>query len=282
MTAAATTDRAIPAARWHVKKAARIAVAAASAPFALAPRRARGEGVRVLTYHRFGDDRRDPFTVTAAAFERQMTHLAGRAVPLEDLHGFLFADAVLPPDAVLVTIDDGDPSVFDVALPVLRRHGVPAVAFVLADIPNGFEVMAAWQVRALAEAGVTIGSHSLSHRSLARLPRREMLREARDSRRRLEDLTGRAVRAFAYPFGTRADFSAAAGEALREAGYDLAFTSQHGAVRRQSDALELPRVKVEGGDPDWHFPALCRGGMDAWRLVDAGLHRLQRPSVPPV
>jgi hypothetical protein len=40
----------------------------------------------------------------------------------------------------------------------------------------------------------------------------------------------------------------------------------------------LPRVKVESGDPRWLFPLLCRGAMDAWRLVDIGLQGLQRPA----
>ena len=65
---------------------------------------------------------------------------------------------------------------------------------------------------------------------------------------------------------------------LPEEGYDLAFTSQHGAVRTGLDPMLLPRVKVESGDPAWLFPLLCRGAMDAWRLVDVGLQGLQRPA----
>jgi hypothetical protein len=42
-------------------------------------------------------------------------------------------------------------------------------------------------------------------------------------------------------------------------------------------ALTLPRVKVEGGDPGWLFPQLCRGRLDCWRLVDRALWRAQRP-----
>jgi hypothetical protein len=117
----------------------------------------------------------------------------------------------------------------------------------------------------------------MSHRSMAKIPLQEARREARDSRKRLEDLMGRPVTAFAYPFGTRADYSPEVAEVLREEGYDLAFTSQHGAVRGGFDPLLLPRVKVESGDPSWVFPLLCRGAMDAWRLIDVGLQGLQRP-----
>ena len=43
------------------------------------------------------------------------------------------------------------------------------------------------------------------------------------------------------------------------------------------DPHELPRVKVENGDTQALFGRLCDGALDAWRLVDAGLSRLQRP-----
>ena len=39
------------------------------------------------------------------------------------------------------------------------------------------------------------------------------------------------------------------------------------------------RVKVENGDDLRQFARLCDGAMDAWRLVDAGLWRLQRPAL---
>lgn len=269
----------IPLTRWAAKKAARALVAAATAlPAALGT--AGGPRLRVLTYHRFGPGRRAPFCVGAEAFERQMAWLArsGRAASLAQVRGFLGGRRNLDDGAVLVTIDDGDPSVAEVALPILRRHGVPAVLFTLAGRPDGFRVLEDVELRRLSEAGIEIGSHSLTHRSMARLPQEEAVREARDSRRRLEDLLGRRVTAFAYPFGTRADYSEATAEILRQAGYDLAFTSQHGAMRAGMDPLVLPRVKVESGDPDWLFPLLCGGAMDAWRLVDAGLYGLQRPA----
>lgn len=255
-------------------------VAAANALPALAePLWDRRPRVRVLTYHRFGDARRAPFTVSAADFERQMRLLArtGKAVSLDDLRGHLAGRTALPDGSVLVTMDDGDPSVLEIAAPILRRHRIPSVAFVLGGAPEGFEMMTPDQLRRLPEDGIEVASHSMSHRSMGRIPLEDARREARKSRRRLEDVMGRPVTAFAFPFGTRADYSPEVAEVLREEGYDLAFTSQHGAVCPGLDPMLLPRVKVESGDPAWLFPLLCRGAMDAWRLIDVGLQGLQRP-----
>ncbi len=57
----------------------------------------------------------------------------------------------------------------------------------------------------------------------------------------------------------------------------MGFTSQHGAIERGApDWLQLPRVKVEAGDPGWLFPQLCHGALDVWRMVDTLLWRTQQ------
>lgn len=243
---------------------------------------ARAKGVRVLTYHRFGSGTRMPFTVSARQFEREMAHLArtGRAATLADVEAHARGERSLPDGSVLVSIDDGDPSVHRLALPILLRHAIPAVVYALAGEPDGFEMMTGAELREVADAGIAIGSHSLSHRSLAKLSPAEARVEAVDSRRRLEDTIGRPVSSFAYPYGTQADVGEGSATILAEAGYRSAFTSLHGAITAgapMANPLLLPRIKVESGDPRWLFPRLCDGAMDGWRRIDDGLTGWQRP-----
>jgi peptidoglycan/xylan/chitin deacetylase (PgdA/CDA1 family) len=173
----------------------------------------------------------------------------------------------------------------------LQRYRIPAVAFVPAgEISIGHtrpsrpgdetaDARITWaELEALAEAGVTIGSHAWTHRSLAGMSMAEIREQAERSREALQQHLGRPVTAFAYPFGTHADFSETTAMVLRESGYTCAFTSQHGAVRSGMDPFTLPRVKVEGGEPLWMFRLLCRGGLDAWRWIDRTLWRLQARS----
>jgi peptidoglycan/xylan/chitin deacetylase (PgdA/CDA1 family) len=271
--------------RWVAKKGARRGMAIGS--WALGrvgtePGRVR---VRVLTYHRFGDSVRDPFCVSRSAFEAQMRWLAGsgRAVSLAQVEDFVAGRGGLPDGSVLVTMDDGCRSVFTEALPILRDHAIPAVAYVPAglvgerDIAGYDEPAMTWDEMArLPGAGIAVGSHAFHHRSLGLASVDEARDEAVRSRELLATRLGAPVTSFAYPFGTRADYSAATREVLREAGYATAFTSQHGAVVPGLDPLELPRVKVEGGEPGWMFPLLCGGAMDGWAIVDRGLWRVQR------
>ena len=273
--------------RWHIKKSARAAVAAATCT--LGARRATQPQLRVLTYHAFGARSRDPFCLPGEAFDTHMAHLAetGRAISPAQLRRFLTQGDGVPDGAVLVTIDDGLQSLHSVALPILVRYAIPAIAFVTASLIGDdrarrdasaatSERYLTWdEVETIAGAGIEIGSHAWTHRSLGRMTTSEVRDEASRSHQTIEQHVSGPVTAFAYPFGTRADFSRSTALLLAQCGYSCAFTSQHGAIRRGVDVFELPRIKVESGDPPWIFGKLIDGGLDAWRWIDRSLWPLQ-------
>jgi peptidoglycan/xylan/chitin deacetylase (PgdA/CDA1 family) len=278
--------------RWYLKKTARagmVFTSWGSGYLALSAATAAGPRLRVLTYHRFGNLPRDPFCVSVPDFAAQMAFLAEHrlAVGVAELESFLAGRAPVPDGAVLVTIDDGFRSTLTDAMPVLRDHGVPAIAFITPtklgrapgdggeddDLPEPFMT---WdELDRLAAGGVTIGSHAWTHRSLGRMPPAEAEDEAVRSREALERHLGRPVTTFAYPFGTRADYSETTAAILARAGYGLAFTSQHGPIRPGMDPHTLPRVKIEGGEGLRPFRLATRGGLDNWRLIDQTLWRIQ-------
>lgn len=274
--------------RWYIKKAARLGVAMGSAASgSLVLRRLFGKQVRIrtLTYHRIGPSVRDPFCVSSTDFEAQVRQLAesGRAVSLEQLVAFVQGRAEMPADACLITIDDGMISTLTEALPILERWKVPAVAFVTSSLigrswDGPSERYMNWdELRQLAASGlVAIGSHAHTHRSLGLMSPDEAIHEARQSREMLSQQLGRNVTVFAYPFGTRSDFNDTTERLLREAGYTLAFNSVHGAIVPGMDLISLPRIKIEGGESLRMFSLASRGAMDAWRVVDQTLWRLQR------
>jgi peptidoglycan/xylan/chitin deacetylase (PgdA/CDA1 family) len=80
----------------------------------------------VLAYHDVPDAQR---------FELQMKFLKRhyRAISVTDLDLFLQGKKKLPHYAVLVTFDDGDPTVKLNAVPVLKKYGIPAVAFIISE-----------------------------------------------------------------------------------------------------------------------------------------------------
>ncbi len=206
----------------------------------------------------------------------------GAAIGLDRLLAFAGGDTSgLPHHPVLVSIDDGAASTLEVAAPILRRYAIPAVAFITTgrigasagDEPERF--LDRDEIRALGGFGIEVGSHSLEHISIGAMQGAPLIWQLSRSKDTLETLLARPVVAFAYPFGTRADFSLPSRAATALAGYRLCFTSQHGAITSRSDPMALPRVKIEGGDPIRTFQRATTGGMDAWIAVDRFFSRLQ-------
>ena len=106
-------------------------------------------GVAVLAYHGLRNSERtvigtsEELHVRASVFERHLQVLRALATPisLEQWRQAVTHHRPLPPRAVLVTFDDGYRSVAELALPLLERYEVPAVAFVCTGPPASGELM---------------------------------------------------------------------------------------------------------------------------------------------
>jgi peptidoglycan/xylan/chitin deacetylase (PgdA/CDA1 family) len=98
------------------------------------------------------------------------------------------------------------------------------------------------QVRALRDAGMTIGAHTRSHPILARLAAKAALAEIADGRSELEQIIGDAVTLFAYPNGRPGtDYASEHVEMVRGLGFDAAVSTVHGASKQGDDEFQLRR-----------------------------------------
>ncbi len=259
---------------------------------ALAPADDEARTLRVLMYHKVNDQPENPVTVPTGRFAEQMALLKEfgyTVVGLDAVLDHYVKGAALPEKAVLITFDDGYRDNLENALPALQAHGYPAVLFA----PLGFvgdrrplphdEHLAGrgiinrtldWgELRELEQAGVRIESHGISHRPLAELEIDESAREIAISKLRLEEALGRPVRAFAYVKGSEAHYRPVHLSLLRQAGYDVGFTSVSGANGPASDRFRLRRYNVEPY-PARTFELVLAGACDLISLKDtvAGTH----------
>ncbi len=248
--------------------------------------------LRVLMYHKVNDVPGNSVTVPVGLFDEQMAQLREfgyTAVSLDDVLEHYVGGAPLPPGAVLITFDDGYRDNLENAVPILQRYGYPAVLF----CPIGYfggerplphdEHLAArgivnstldWDDLAdLERAGVRVESHGIGHRPLADLEVDEAAREITLSKLRLEEALGRPVRAFAYVKGSEAHYRLVHLSLLRQAGYDLAFTSISGSNGPRTDPLQLHRYNVEPY-PARTFELVLSGACDLIAVKDtvAGTH----------
>jgi peptidoglycan/xylan/chitin deacetylase (PgdA/CDA1 family) len=217
----------------------------------------------VLAYHAIADLSRDavlaPYGVPPDRFVRQLRALRrGRRhfVDLDDLLRGLRGDDRLPSRAVLITFDDCYADL-EPASNLLAERGIPAVAFAVSGqigrtnewdraIGAGrMELLGRDGLAAVAARRVEVGSHSRSHRPLSTVPLEELDDELSGSASEIEDNGLRRPRAFAYPHG---DWTPDVADAVRAAGYDVAFTIDPGVAERGVNPHALPRIEVLAGD----------------------------------
>jgi peptidoglycan/xylan/chitin deacetylase (PgdA/CDA1 family) len=159
---------------------------------------------------------------------------------------------ILPAKPLIVTFDDGYECFDRNAWPALRPRKMGAVVFLVASQIGGTNAWDADEIRlplltltqilALQDEGVVFGSHSVSHRALARIAPADARQELSESRLRLSDLLGRDVDVVAYPFSNQSD---AVRRLAKEAGYRCAVRGKGRMNSAGTDPFGLRRIKVE-------------------------------------
>jgi peptidoglycan/xylan/chitin deacetylase (PgdA/CDA1 family) len=240
-----------------------------------------GTGPLIVMYHGLGGGD----GVAAADFEAQLDLLASRLriVPLHDALAGLGTPAAR--GLAAITFDDGYRDFAELAVPALRARGLHATLFVPAEHLGGWnawdagraerrEILTAGELRALDPRCVEVGAHGASHRRLRGLDAASLERETRGARRTLEDALGRPLRLFAYPYGLRDDFDAAAEAAVAAAGFEAACATHFGRGSLPSERFRLRRVGVAAGEGAAVFARKLDGAYDwtAWK-EDLGVAR---------
>ncbi|MGA9814534.1 MAG: polysaccharide deacetylase family protein [Terriglobales bacterium] len=109
-----------------------------------------------------------------------------------------------------------------------------------------FLMLNAAEVRSLADAGMGVGAHTLTHPLLSQLPAEAAWTEIAESRARLEQAIGRPVWALAYPFGDEASATEREREMAERAGFRCAFLNVGGGFGAPLPRFALPRVHITG------------------------------------
>ena len=194
--------------------------------------------VPVLSYHNFSPDRSTTrMTVTKAVFEEQMKFLKEngyRVIPLNQLMDFLDFKGQIPKKAVVITIDDGWRSTYEIAFPILKKYGYPATLFVYTDLIVGSNKTLSWDlVREMAENGLDIQGHTKAHRNLTLMNKKESFREyfeaiekdLSEGGRIIKAKTGKEIKYLSYPDGETNHLVI---ELVKKEGYVGAFTVKRG------------------------------------------------------
>jgi peptidoglycan/xylan/chitin deacetylase (PgdA/CDA1 family) len=221
-------------------------------------------GISILMYHQVGDfkpmkSHRSTYChYRRFASQMRFLHRFGyRVLSLDQALACLNGERPVSPKAVVLTFDDGYENFYEYAWPELRRHGFPAMVYLLSGYlgkPSSWYaadnratpmLMDRDRILELRREGVDFGSHGVSHVKLGEADEVTVHEELSGSKRELEELLGEEVRHFCYPYGSHTLETVEAAEA---AGYTSAVTCQRAAATREFDPLALPRKAISFGD----------------------------------
>jgi peptidoglycan/xylan/chitin deacetylase (PgdA/CDA1 family) len=213
----------------------------------------------VLAYHAVGDvaPEHDPDHLVQAPdkLEWQLGRLVARGYDF--LTASNFARRLRSGDPLegvcAVTFDDGTIDNLTTLPAILERLGaIPATVFACPGLlgrddpyiapESGLRLMDAGELHELAGRGIEIGAHTNSHTDLAAVTAEEAYAEMTSCKQALEDLLGKTIDTFAYPF---CRYSAACPGAAERAGYVAAFTCSGRGGRLP---FELRREMMDGRD----------------------------------
>ncbi|MEM2153204.1 MAG: polysaccharide deacetylase family protein [Candidatus Bathyarchaeia archaeon] len=207
------------------------------------------KAIPVLLYHSIGENK-SIHTVHPKEFEKQMRYLKKNyeVKSLSEILDFVEGKDNPPKNVVAITFDDGYQDIYTNAYPILKKHDFPATVFITTGycgrempLTNIKLKMLSWdEVRKLAEGGIEIGAHTVTHRVLTELSLKEAREEMFRSKDEVEKRIGRRVLYFAYPKGK------ANRELLnlaKEVGFKAAFWGE-GMIKVGDNPYALKRVSV--------------------------------------
>lgn len=210
----------------------------------------------VLCYHIVESPAAPRMHIDRETFRQHLRYIemtGYNVIPLRHLYEYVVGERPsIPENAVVITFDDGWRSTYTEAFPELKQRKFPFTVFIYPNIIGKTTNALSWsQIREMADAGVDIQSHSLSHSYLTKRRHASkgdaayaawLEREMSESRRILEKETGKRVRFLAYPYG---DFDERVARAAERAGYTAALTCEFGAVEAGSDPLRMKRFVID-------------------------------------
>lgn len=201
----------------------------------------------VIMYHDIKIEAHDMFDVLLDDFCAQLDWLRENnyeTLSMEDFVSYVKEGKEFPEKSILLTFDDGYNGISNYVIPELEKRGMKATFFIITDMLGVFSTRYAHvtkkQLKEIAGNELfSVGSHSLSHPHLDDLDDDKLEDQIEDSKEFLEELTGRKVQAFAYPY---AEYDKEIIEAVIDAGYEVAFAVKDGDLCNYPARYTIPRI----------------------------------------
>jgi peptidoglycan/xylan/chitin deacetylase (PgdA/CDA1 family) len=209
--------------------------------------------VPVLSYHHFAERCDSVLCTPALMFEQHMKTLKDNgysAISTAELSEFLAFRKAIPKKAVVIHLDDGYRSSYDIAYPVLKKYGFTATLFIYTSFIGASKNALTWdQLKTMKAEGFEVGSHSVNHVNLSKKLGGEseneylarVKRELLLAKQVLDDKLNQNTQYIAFPYG---EFSPVLLKLCQETGYRVGFSVRAGGNPFFSEPLTLKRNQI--------------------------------------
>jgi peptidoglycan/xylan/chitin deacetylase (PgdA/CDA1 family) len=224
--------------------------------------------VPVLCYHHIRNFRAGEaqstmaYKVTPAAFAEQMKALSDsgyQTILPGQLYDYLTHDGKLPPKPVMISFDDTDEEQFSIGESEMKKYGFKGVYFVMTISINRPRYMSKEQLKQLSDSGNDVEAHTWDHHRVTGYKGLDFDTQFVKPKKKVEEITGRPVEYFAYPFGL---WNQPAIPELKKAGYKMAFILS--SKRDSTDPLyTIRRMLVPGY---WSTPGMFKAMKQTFHL----------------
>lgn len=163
------------------------------------------------------------YSVSPARFAQQMKTLSENGfhtILPNQLYDYLIHDGVLPPKPILITFDDGREEQYRLGTTEMNKYGFKGVFFIMTISIGRPGYMTKSQIKDLSDDGHSIGAHTWDHHPVTKYEDKDWNIQLIKPKQLLENITGKNVSYFAYPFGVWNTSSIAK---IKKCGYKLAF-----------------------------------------------------------
>ena len=142
---------------------------------------------------------------------------------------------------IILTFDDGYQDAFDSAFLLLQKYQLAGMFYLIVN-KIGTPGYLSWEeISEMQKAGMSFGSHTLTHPDLRKLSAASLEKEIQESKTILEQKLGQQITDFCYPSGKYDD---AVLQELKKANYQTAVTTNSGISHLKDDPFLLKRLRI--------------------------------------
>lgn len=157
----------------------------------------------------------------------------------DEYHRHLQTGAGLPAKPVMISFDDGKDNQVTAGLNAVTQRQMKATFFIMTVVIGNPGWTTKAQIKKVADAGMTIGSHTWDHHPVPKYGPTDWATQFEKSRETLRQISGQEVLDFAYPYGAWSD---AAVPHLKKAGYRAAYQLQDKPISPSTPDYTLRRI----------------------------------------